>query len=685
MNFFGNDRFSRCSSSTSLEEEILINKILLTHDPDDRRVDSELLLCAMENVLSYTATSEVSSFHIDANAKNDISNIKIVGAEESLAQIICKISHEMLVRSPREGDLHTRTMVLFDLLGNYRWDAKVVLVLAAFATSYGEFWLIMQLYPINPLAASVAMLKQLPNDLRMLKPRFKALSSLVKTMLDVTKCIIKFEGLPLKHVKLDDGSMAIAKSYIYIAAYWVTRSALACSSQITDLKAMKPEQVCSNSTAIAAWQLSSLVYRLSGIYTRLSRQVDLCHQQIETKLYQKLLNLFQEVHANNQEVLGMLLALRNDLPLKDTSAQAKLGVSELKDKVVVLLVSKPELLPLDAVLLLVHQIYNHAHPKKLHESYEIVWVPISFSDTWTDAEAERFNLLSNSLPWYSVQWPWLLNAAVVNYIKQAWNFTGDPIMVVLDSQGIVINSNAIDMALIWGAKAYPFSSSREKQLWEEESWTIQFVVDEIDPLLTRWVEEDRNICIYGSENLDWIREFNSKLKKIKSDGVQIELVYVGKRHLTENVRSILGVINEEMHNNLFSFTKLHFFWLRLESMRRSILRLGQSISSDHIQKELSSLLDSTNEGWAVIGRGSTKDIVKLQETKALECLNKFSELGENEMKLGFLGALRTTLEPPPPPRPCNHTNVIPYAERLADRIVVCEKCKRIMEEYVLYE
>lgn len=59
MNFFGNDPFSLHSSSTSLAEDILIKKILLTHDPDGRRLDSELLLCAMENIMCYTATSEV--------------------------------------------------------------------------------------------------------------------------------------------------------------------------------------------------------------------------------------------------------------------------------------------------------------------------------------------------------------------------------------------------------------------------------------------------------------------------------------------------------------------------------------------------------------------------------------------------------------------------------------------------
>lgn len=134
-------------------------------------------------------------------------------------------------------------MLLFDLLGNYGWDAKAVLVLAAFAKSYGEFWLLMQLYPRNHLALSVAILKQLPSDLSTFKRLFKALSLLMKTVVDLTNCVIKFECLPLSKVKLDKEAKSITMLNIYSTVYWIIRSILTCSSQIRDLKAMTPLQV----------------------------------------------------------------------------------------------------------------------------------------------------------------------------------------------------------------------------------------------------------------------------------------------------------------------------------------------------------------------------------------------------------------------------------------------------------
>lgn len=137
--------------------------------------------------------------------------------------------------------------------------------------------------------------------------------------------------------------------------------------------------------------------------------------------------------------------------------------------------------------MLVQQTYDNPHNKKFEGSYEIVWIPIPVSDSWTNVEKKSFRILSHSLPWCSIKQPWSLNSAAVKFIKQEWNYKEDPLMVVLDSQGNVSNLNAIDTIFIWGVKAYPFSVSREKELWQEQNWTIQLLVDEIDPTLSNWV------------------------------------------------------------------------------------------------------------------------------------------------------------------------------------------------------
>ncbi|KAK8627459.1 hypothetical protein V6N13_135070 [Hibiscus sabdariffa] len=232
-------------SRSYLDDDVLIKKLLLSHDPDRRRLDSEMLLSAVENIMFYATTSEepVSDEPVNLNLKSDIGNIELIESPETLMHTIYKLAHEMLCKCPGKGDLHTRTMAVFDLLGSHRWDAKVALVIAAFATSYGEFSLIMQLRSRIPLAASVANLKQLPSNVSMLKPQLKALRLLFKTIVGLAKCIIEFEALPVVHVGLDIDNLAAIKSEIYVTVYWITRSSLVCSSQITSLMAMKPEQV----------------------------------------------------------------------------------------------------------------------------------------------------------------------------------------------------------------------------------------------------------------------------------------------------------------------------------------------------------------------------------------------------------------------------------------------------------
>lgn len=134
-------------------------------------------------------------------------------------------------------------MVLFDLLGNYGWDTKAALVIAAFATSYGKLLLLMQINPSHPLAVSVAKLKLLATDLSKLKYSFKALRLLIKTAVDVTKCVIKFEGLPFSHEEVDDKAKTNTKFHIYISVYWIIRSILTCFSHLSNLTPVKPEQV----------------------------------------------------------------------------------------------------------------------------------------------------------------------------------------------------------------------------------------------------------------------------------------------------------------------------------------------------------------------------------------------------------------------------------------------------------
>lgn len=202
------------------------------------------------------------------------------------------------------------------------------------------------------------------------------------------------------------------------------------------------------------------------------------------------------------------------------------------------------------------------------------------------------------------------------------------------------------------------------------------------------VEEGKNLCLYRSDNLGWIQQFNSKIEKLKREGLQLETIYVGMKHSSENEKEIMDKPAPQFSlNNSLSFTKFQFFWLRLESMRSSKLRLGKTTSSDYELAELSALLDMNEErdqDWVVIGGGS--DIICLQGKQVMECLNKYAEWGEKVDTLGLVGAIINFLEPPFLEGPCNHSYLVPSttSEGEFEGTVVCEVCRRPMKKYVVY-
>lgn len=152
-----------------------------------------------------------------------------------LLQLACKCSG---------GDAHATTMAILNLLSNYSWDAKVVITMAAFAVSYGQYWLLAQLYTTNLLAKALALLKQLPDVIEhsnSLRPQFDALNKLIQAMLNVTKCIVEFTELPSQYISHDTPAMSVAIAHFPAAAYWTIKSVVACMSLIESLVGLSHE------------------------------------------------------------------------------------------------------------------------------------------------------------------------------------------------------------------------------------------------------------------------------------------------------------------------------------------------------------------------------------------------------------------------------------------------------------
>lgn len=154
-----------------------------------------------------------------------------------------------------------------------------------------------------------------------------------------------------------------------------------------------------------------------------------------------------------------------------------------------LLISDPQIC--HAELIILEQIYNDVHLGKSERPYEMIWLPVhdtTQSMGWTDTRQHEFDRVRSSMPWYSLYHPSFLDPAAIQFIKEQWHFEKKkPIIVVLDQQGKVTCQNAIHMMWIWGITAFPFTNIREADLWDSEKWTIEFIVNGIDPTVLDWV------------------------------------------------------------------------------------------------------------------------------------------------------------------------------------------------------
>lgn len=120
----------------------------------------------------------------------------------------------------------------------------MVLVLAAFAVNYGDFWLVAQICTTNPLAKSIALLKQVADIIqhsKAMEPHFDAVDKLIKAIMNVTKRIVEFSELPLDYLSPDKPPISVAMAHIPAASYWTIRSIVACASQFATITGMRHE------------------------------------------------------------------------------------------------------------------------------------------------------------------------------------------------------------------------------------------------------------------------------------------------------------------------------------------------------------------------------------------------------------------------------------------------------------
>ncbi|XP_074294676.1 protein SIEVE ELEMENT OCCLUSION B-like [Silene latifolia] len=695
---------SRGLSSVSEDGKIL-KEIQASHAHDARDLDVTPVLSVILDIFQRAKlddivnTTEGGGKEVVADVLAETMGSVAAGPKgtmlEALAVTIQKICCEFSCNCTG-NDLHASTLSVLNLVGNYSWDAKVVVTLAAFAVTYGELWLVILLsLSNNPLAKSIAVLKQTPELSEIngvLKPQLATLNALLTVVVDVAKLLIEFRTLPSKYITPEDAPLATSTNQIAIAAYWSVRSVVACGARITSNIGITSGLVGS---ATEAWDLSSLVHKGRSVHDQLRQKLTVCYEFIELRkkeeAYKNLEILFQSTQiTDNVKIIKSLIYPKDDLaPLVKVTTRQRVHFDVLRGKTVLLFISDldvniEELATLD-------RIYKESRKNESEFQYEIVWLPIVDKNVpWTKENEQKFKELQYKMSWYTLFHPSLLDEVATRFVKEKWGFAKKQILVSLNQLGKVVSQNALHMMLIWGNSAYPFTTVKEEEMWTKQTWKIDFLLDGIHPEVPKWLSEKVHICAFGGEDIEWIRKFTTSMKEhATKTGTKIELLYVGKHNAKEAVKKIIDIITKEkLAHTTTDVTQVWYFWTRLEAMLYSKMHHGKNVENDTIVKEVMSVLsfDGGHQGWGCVGMTGSTEIVKGNGQVILNAVVNYREWEEKSKKVGFLEAflehVRVQFNAG---HHCNRVELPSVAGAGAPSVVYCADCHRPMEKFYLYK
>lgn len=200
------------------------------------------------------------------------------------------------------------------------------------------------------------------------------------------------------------------------------------------------------------------------------------------------------------------------------------------------------------------------------------------------------------------------------------------------------------------------------------------------------ITEEKYICLYGGEDIEWIRSFTKTARSVaKAAQISLEMLYVGKSNPREKIRkNNATILAENLSHILPDLALIWFFWVRLESMWHSKVQQGKSIDSDPVMQEIMKMLsfDGSDQGWAVICRGA--HMAKAKGDMIRTTLTDYDSWKNSVAQKGFLPALNDRLQDLQTPHHCNRL-ILPSTTGTIPERVVCAECGRVMEKFVMYQ
>ncbi|CAA2972649.1 Hypothetical predicted protein [Olea europaea subsp. europaea] len=204
------------------------------------------------------------------------------------------------------------------------------------------------------------------------------------------------------------------------------------------------------------------------------------------------------------------------------------------------------------------------------------------------------------------------------------------------------------------------------------------------------IKDEKTICLYGGEDIDWIRQFTTTVRNIANTlRVPLEMIYVGKSNPKDKVRRCHEIIDREKLSHIFPLKDYYdyvwYFWVRLASMWNSKIQHGMTVKIDKIMQEIFTMLtyDGSEQGWAVFSRG-IYDMTKGKCDILLTVLDNFRQWQEKvDHPAKFVPVLDAEISGVHLEHYCNRL-ILPGQTGCISKRVVCSECGRTMDKYVMY-
>ncbi|XP_031108152.1 protein SIEVE ELEMENT OCCLUSION B-like isoform X2 [Ipomoea triloba] len=653
--------------SQVLDESIIKEQVLSTHNYDGRKFNTNFILSIVENILSVKMGIGEEAGVEKLNQVEELINY------EQLPTHIRQLSFEIAsagLKSSANNE-HSTTINVLRMLCSYCWEDKMVLMLSAFSITLA-----------------------MPHKLEQLKQ--KAIVDCITSVLQLTKCVVE-----LKQTKPSNYSMPQSIiSALPIASYWIGRSVI--GSVGAYYCASPQNQVAQLTTSIAA-----ILHTFSPELEK--KRAEESYESLKRALYYS--------SSSKSEVFRLMFNVKDgEMLFKDK------GLNDWNSTRVVLLITQG----LDISERRIHFLKWFAR----RANTRLLWIPMAQDNeaSWTTEDEQQFARLKRRMP--SI-WYWLNNLQkmispqFIRFVKEQlfpdFQMGGEPIIVSLDQQGRIVHPNIMHMIHIWACayieentlgvqgiynitalvkeelkkgtsnvdrvvpeindmisvlvgdidnkivawgrniemkiqnlieQSTPYNNEREIFLWQQEpNCSLDLVVGTrgrnvylSNYEIQYWFGTEDYIFLYGGNDVNWVREFTTKVSEFASKIqliLNVKLAYVGKNKL---IRTIIH--KEKLSHYTFNESYLVWrFWTRLRSMFLSRIHYLDAINhfgeecNDEILQGLKKLLayegkNTRIEGWALLSKGK-KIVVCGHGAKILQVINEYEIWKENIATKGF--------------------------------------------------